>query len=400
MNSRESAQVAFRCLPNGEVVAVLTDAGSLLGKLPIGRQLSDLVDRESALKCERFLQSACQNGGAFNWDLNVCLRGTAHGMCFAALRGDDGRLLVVAARARATTLKLLDDALTLSAEVVSETKKSHFHLSPSWDPLHEITRVNNDLVKLQRTLVKRNVELLNLTEQNNRLLGMLAHDLRGPVAIIQGYCELLDMQGHHLLGPFQKKCVEKIQHACNMLKQLLDHALDNARATASDLSTSRSMVDVVELVRDDVEIHRIIASRKNIELCVVCDEPIPRARLDPTGIHQVISNLLTNAIKYSHRDSKVTVAIARIGAELQIAVEDRGQGIPENELGKLFEPYQVTSVQPTAGETSTGLGLSIVRDVVEAHGGHVYVESAVACGSTFLVRMPLVAASEARSDLS
>jgi signal transduction histidine kinase len=160
------------------------------------------------------------------------------------------------------------------------------------------------------------------------------------------------------------------------------------------------MVDVVELVRDDVETHRIIASRKNIELSMVCNETIPRTRVDPTGIHQVVSNLLSNAIKYSHRDSTVTVAIARVEGELQITVQDRGQGIPADELNSLFEPYRVTSVRPTAGETSTGLGLSIVRDVVEAHGGHVHVESTVASGSTFFVRMPLDSSSAQCSDLS
>lgn len=239
-----------------------------------------------------------------------------------------------------------------------------------------------------------------MTEERDRLLGILAHDLRGPVAIIQGYCELLNVKGHHVVGPFQKKCVEKIQTACQRLTELLEHTLHSAHESASRLSATRAMVDVVELVRDDVEIHRVIASRKNIELSMVCKEPIPRTRLDPTGIHQIVSNLLSNAIKYSHRDSKVTVAIARVEGELQITVQDRGQGIPADELDSLFEPYRVTSVRPTAGETSTGLGLSIVRDVVEAHGGHVHVESTVASGSTFFVRMPLDSSSAQCSDLS
>jgi len=398
MSARESTQLAFRCRPDGEVVAVLTDVGALLGKTPIGQRLSELVDRKSAHKCERFVQTACQNGGAFNWELNLCQQGTAHGLCFAALRRDDGHLLVVAARVRANTLKLLDDSLTLSAE--RTTKQGASQRIATWDPLEEISRANNALVRLQRALVKRNAELVSLTEERDRLLGILAHDLRGPVAIIQGYCELLDVKGHLLMGPFQKKCVDKIQTACLRLTELLEHTLQSAHDSATQLSATRAMVDVVELVRDDVEIHRVIASRKNIELSMVCNEPIPRTRLDPTGIHQVVSNLLSNAIKYSHRDSKVTVAIARIEGELQITVEDRGQGIPADELDRLFEPYRVTSVRPTAGETSTGLGLSIVRDVVEAHGGHVHVESTVASGSTFFVRMPLDSSSAQRSELS
>ena len=332
MNARESAQLALRCRPDGEVVAVLTDAGALLGKTPVGHRLSELVDRKSADKCERFVQTACQNGGAFNWDLNLCQQGTAHGLCFAALRRDDGHLLVVAAHApgdHAQAARRLADAVRREDEPARAG-----HGISTWDPLEEISRANNALVRLQRALVKRNAELVSLTEERDRLLGILAHDLRGPVAIIQGYCELLNVKGHHVVGPFQKKCVEKIQTACARLTELLEHTLHSAHESATRLSATRAMVDVVELVRDDVEIHRVIASRKNIELSMVCKEPIPRTRLDPTGIHQVVSNLLSNAIKYSHRDSKVTVAIARVEGELQITVQDRGQGIPADELAQ------------------------------------------------------------------
>ena len=196
MNASGSAQLALRCRPDGEVVAVLADAEALLGKTPVGHRLSELVDRKSADKCERFVQTACQNGGAFNWDLNLCQQGTAHGLCFAALRRDDGHLLVVAAHVRATTLKLLDESLTLSAGRLSQHRVGHG--IATWDPLEEISRANNALVRLQRALVKRNAELVSLTEERDRLLGILAHDLRGPVAIIQGYFELLNLSLIHI----------------------------------------------------------------------------------------------------------------------------------------------------------------------------------------------------------
>lgn len=377
---------------------MLIDSEQRLGNTPVGQQLGQLLDRESTTKCERFLESACQNGGAFNWELNVRGKRSAHGMCFAALRGDDGRLLVVASGSPSTTLRLLDASLTLSAEAMNKTASRA--PIPSWDALSEITRVNNALVGLQRRLVKRNVELLDLTEERNKLLGILAHDLRGPVAVIHGYCELLDMKEHSTLSLFQHECIEKIQHACDRLTELFDGTLENARATACQLSGARVMVDVVELVRDDVELHRSFASRKNIELSLVCLAPIPLARLNPAGMHQVVSNLLSNAIKYSPPNSEITVSITRAQGELQITVQDHGLGIPANELDKLFQPYQVTSVRPTAGESSTGLGLAIVRDVVEAHGGHVHVESAVDLGSTFSVWIPLGPSDERRSDVS
>jgi len=104
---------------------------------------------------------------------------------------------------------------------------------------------------------------------------------------------------------------------------------------------------------------------------------------------QVVDNLLGNAFKFSHRDSKVVLGAREQGGELEIWVEDEGVGIPPEDLDRIFEEFTKGGSRPTAGESSTGLGLAIVKRIVELHGGRVSVESEVGKGTTFTIRMPL-----------
>jgi signal transduction histidine kinase len=111
--------------------------------------------------------------------------------------------------------------------------------------------------------------------------------------------------------------------------------------------------------------------------------------LDRAKMEQVLNNLISNAIKYSPSDTTVDVRLYREHGKAVLSVRDRGQGIPEDELDALFEPFATTSVQGTAGERSTGLGLVIAKRIVEGHGGEIEVESEVGEGSNFVVTLPV-----------
>ena len=112
-------------------------------------------------------------------------------------------------------------------------------------------------------------------------------------------------------------------------------------------------------------------------------------QVDPGKIEQVINNLISNAVKYSHPDTGIQIFADRQADVVRISVRDQGQGIPATELGGLFEPFVRASVQGTAGEKSTGLGLAIVKNIVEGHGGRIEVRSSVNQGSEFTVTLPV-----------
>jgi two-component system sensor histidine kinase/response regulator len=138
-----------------------------------------------------------------------------------------------------------------------------------------------------------------------------------------------------------------------------------------------------------VATNRLIAARKKILVDLNLGPDLPAVEADPRKIEQVMENLLSNAIKFSPPGTTVTMNLKPMGAQVRIEVRDQGPGIPEAERGKLFQPFQRTSVKPTGGEKSSGLGLAIARRVVEAHGGRIGVESEVGVGSTFFVNLPL-----------
>jgi signal transduction histidine kinase len=122
----------------------------------------------------------------------------------------------------------------------------------------------------------------------------------------------------------------------------------------------------------------------------VLSNEIPPIGFDQNKIEQVLNNLISNAIKYSHPHTTITIEVLKEKAFVVTNVIDQGQGIPQDELPHVFKAFQKTSTKPTAGEKSTGLGLAIVKKIVEGHQGEIGVESEVGKGSTFFFKLPLL----------
>jgi signal transduction histidine kinase len=141
-------------------------------------------------------------------------------------------------------------------------------------------------------------------------------------------------------------------------------------------------------------LNRVLATRKHITVEVDAPRALPPIPLDAGKIEQVLNNLISNAVKFSHRGTRVRVRLACAPEAVTVGVLDQGQGIPAADLTKLFQPFSKTSVQTTAGEQSTGLGLAIVRRIVEGHGGRIWVESEVGRGSEFSFTLPVEATGQ------
>ena len=136
---------------------------------------------------------------------------------------------------------------------------------------------------------------------------------------------------------------------------------------------------------------RIAAKRKSIGLRMVLKPGVAeRVRLDPLNIRRVLDNLLTNAIKFSHPETEILLVIKSHKSRLIFKVADQGLGIPRSERGKLFKEFGKASTRPTAGESSSGLGLAISKKIVEEHGGKISVRSRVSKGTVFSFWLPLL----------
>lgn len=258
----------------------------------------------------------------------------------------------------------------------------------------EISAFNNELVTAQRELARRNAELMRLNEQKNHLLGVAAHDLRNPLGAIYSCSEyLLDELKN--LNDDQLKMLRSIKASSEFMLALIEDILNLARMESGKMELRMEATDLGKLALRHVAINRLIAARKNIGIDLDLEADLPLIEADSRKIEQVLENLISNAIKFSPPNSAVRVALQRDGDQVRIEVSDQGAGIPKAEWGKLFQPFQRTSVRPTGGEKSSGLGLSIARKIVEAHAGKIWFESELGKGSKFYVSLPLHSKSAA-----
>lgn len=258
--------------------------------------------------------------------------------------------------------------------------------------LNELTLVNNELANVQRELAAQNLLLARLNEEKNRLLGMAAHDLRTPIGVIRTYSEFLEEEIADNLTSEQKSFLSVIHSSSEFMLRLIDDLLDVSAIEAGRLSLQREPADLEKLIRRSVEMNHALGAHKRIGVEFLSPGCPVIAPVDSGKIEQVLNNLISNAIKFSHPDTTVHVALGSDDGNEVVRVEDQGQGIPAEELNRLFDPFVTSSVRATAGESSTGLGLAIVRRIIEGHGGTVGVRSEVGRGSVFSFTLPGMAA--------
>lgn len=252
-----------------------------------------------------------------------------------------------------------------------------------------LIQVNNEFSNLNRELQKKNSELARLNELKNHLLGMAAHDLRTPLGSIRSMGEFLLDEAGDDLSPEHIQFLEIIHGSSNFMLSLLDELLDVARIEAGKLDLDFQPTDIISLIQSSVDINRVLAERKNIQILLENPGSLPPVELDPIKMEQVMHNLLSNAVKFSSEDTVIRVSVSLDADHVRVAVADQGLGIPEEEIQKLFQPFSKISVQAPGGEKSTGLGLAIVKKIVQGHKGNIWAESTVNRGSTFFFTLPV-----------
>ncbi len=237
-------------------------------------------------------------------------------------------------------------------------------------------------------LAEANQRLQTINAQKDAFLGMAAHDLRTPITIIHGYTELLlDPRTDPESMP---ELVELIRETSREMLDLLNDLLDITAIQSGKINLQPDIVNVHAFLDRVLKLNRRIGDRKNIRLVAEIPDNLPPFMFDPQRIEQVLNNLIGNAFKFSHAGTTVTVSLRLLddGELLEFNVIDQGQGIPQEEIGKLFTEFQKTSARPTGNERSTGLGLSICKRLVELHFGRIGVESQIGAGSRFYFQLP------------
>jgi signal transduction histidine kinase len=292
--------------------------------------------------------------------------------------------------------------LTARTEIDDETRGFELgavdYITKPLSPPIVFARIKTQLaLKKMQDLLKEKVEMLaetndNLTKintQKDRFLGVVAHDLRNPLTVIQGYCDLLlteSLDTNEIEDILQTMGQSTVQ-MCNLVADLLDVSQVNL----GKFTLNKERVEIASYMQSIVKPNQLIAKRKKITLVL---EPIDEQAFgyfDPHRIRQVITNLLTNSIKFSHAETTITISVEfDTKTHLIFKVQDQGKGIKEEEIPYVFGEFQKTSTTSTAGEQSTGLGLAICRSIILAHEGIIKCESVINEGSCFYFRIPNV----------
>lgn len=244
--------------------------------------------------------------------------------------------------------------------------------------------LNNELNSKTRELIKANKELEKLNDIKNQLLGMAAHDLRTPIGAIKSYSEFLLEETSEKLDVEHIGFLTTIQSLSDFMLRLLNDLLDVSIIETGKIKLELKQTDIISLIGESIKILSVFADKKSIKIEFTYPNSILYANIDPLRIRQVIDNLLNNAIKFSPKGSTVVIQIAQHDEDrLKISILDEGKGIIQEEMDGLFKPLSNMSSQPTGGERKTGLGLSIAKKIIDAHGGRIFAQNRDEGGAVF-----------------
>jgi signal transduction histidine kinase len=250
-----------------------------------------------------------------------------------------------------------------------------------------LIEVSNQLSNTMRDLYKANAELARLNEMKNEFLGIAAHDLRTPIGNISSLSGMLLDDVGNLLPEEHVELLLTIRSLSEFMLTMLENLLDITAIESGKVTLSRDRLDLATIVKRAIKLNKILADRKGIGVEILAEASIAVVG-DAHKLQQVLDNLISNAIKYSERDTLIQVTVRTAKNEAIVSVIDHGPGLGEDDIAKLFRPFFRARSKATGGEKSTGLGLAIVQRIIQAHNGRVWVESRVGYGSIFSFALP------------
>ena len=222
----------------------------------------------------------------------------------------------------------------------------------------------------------------------NQLLNIAAHDLKNPLTTISVWAELAEDSKD---DPAQVEMMcEKIKQAGKKMERLINDLLESARKEAGKIQLRFAVTDLAAIVEKVVSTNQVLANKKKLKLHLDILHR-PKVNADEEKLTEIADNLINNAIKYSPGNKNIMVTVSEKNGQGILQVQDEGQGLTEDDKINLFQRFVTLSARPTGGETSSGLGLSIVKSLVEAHRGDIKVKSdGKDKGALFIVELPLV----------
>ncbi|MBA3714380.1 MAG: sensor histidine kinase [Pyrinomonadaceae bacterium] len=277
-------------------------------------------------------------------------------------------------------------------EIVRQNRDLVAVLGELEEKRNEMERLNRQLNESNRELNEANAKLRELAEMREEFLALTTHDLRSPLTVISGVISFFSSGRLGELSTEQKNMVAMMERNTQSLIELINDLLDASKIESGTMRLELSAVDLRALIRDVHESMGPLAHEKGIAIEERLPDDLPPLSADHEKLRRVIVNLLSNALKFTPKGGRVEVGAGRSSGDtpgVRVVVADTGVGIAPGDLARLFNKYGQARSRATRGETGTGLGLYIARQLVEMHGGTIDVQSEVGKGSTFSFTLPV-----------
>ncbi|MEP7027321.1 MAG: ATP-binding protein [Candidatus Eisenbacteria bacterium] len=231
---------------------------------------------------------------------------------------------------------------------------------------------------------------LELERLKSDFVAVVSHELRTPLAVVIGNLELVSDERYWKLDPRQAEFLSAASTNSHRLLLLINDILDFSKLENASLPLTRSPNELGEVVRRAAGNLRRLFEERELNLVIAIPDDLPLADIDDLRIVQVLTNLISNAIKFSPAGAPVEITVGHDGLQATVSVHDRGEGIRREDMPKLFRKFSQIDSKSTRKAGGTGLGLAISKGLIEAHGGAIWAESEPGQGSTFIFTLPLL----------
>ena len=298
--------------------------------------------------------------------------------------------------------RLKADALTLPIPVIFLTASNEMehlvqgfevgavdYVTKPFNPPELLARVRThlELKHARDTIIRYGQELSRLNEEKNEFMGIAAHDLRSPLGTIQGFSDLL-LDDPEMAREEREDFTRRISDTATRMSEMVQNLLDANRIERGELKLNLAPTELSAPLSGVVEAYRPRAAAKQQSVHLQNEAPPVTVVVDPSVLVQVLENLVSNAVKYSPPGKDIFVRLKKLPDAVRCEVQDEGPGLSAEDQKKLFGKFARLSAKPTGGEHATGLGLSIVKKMVEAMNGRVWCESEPGRGALFIVQFP------------
>ncbi|MBI3291191.1 MAG: HAMP domain-containing protein [Elusimicrobia bacterium] len=280
-------------------------------------------------------------------------------------------------------------ALGAGARLIGEGKLDHRLAIKSQDELGELAEEFNLMAE----------RLGELDQMKQDFVSKVTHELRSPLTSIRGYLDFLLQRDVGSLGPKQEEYLLIVKNNALRLERFVDNLLDVAKIEAHRMELSRERLDLRQTTREMQILFRPQCEEQGIRLVTEIPEGLPTAWADADRLDEIFTNLLSNAVKFTPAGGQITVRAELKGPHVEVTVQDTGHGIPQEALPKIFDKFEQVRTSTPSGHRikGTGLGLTIVKGLVEAHGGTIWVKSEVGRGTTFHFTLPVALEDESQA---